>query len=387
MKLSSLIIFIVIVLTVYTLTNYIIYLRGLQALPAESKFRIYYKLGFLFVFISYVISRMFSKVLPMAVIEFFTLIGSIWLAAMLYYVLFIIFLDLARLFHHWFNFFPDFITQNYDKTKLMLFATVNAVVLYILFAGYINQRMPVTKTFNLTVNKTVVGLKELKIVAASDIHIGNLFNKKRVTKMVDSINALQPDIVLLVGDVLSEDLAYVLHDNTAEPLKNIRSKYGAFAITGNHEYIGGADDACKYLQSLNVETLRDTAKLIDSSFYVVGREDKEKKRFAGTDRKTVDELLAGVDKSLPVILLDHQPYNLHNAVNNQVDLQLSGHTHNGQMWPINYITRAIFELSWGYKQIEKTHFYVSCGYGIWGPPVRLGSKPELVEIKLNIDAK
>ena len=92
-----------------------------------------------------------------------------------------------------------------------------------------------------------------------------------------------------------------------------------------------------------------------------------------------------VDNSFPVILMDHQPFKLEEAVNNKVDLQLSGHTHNGQLWPFNYITDMVYELTWGYKKKENTHFYVSCGAGTWGPPVRTGSRPEIVNVVLKFE--
>ena len=92
--------------------------------------------------------------------------------------------------------------------------------------------------------------------------------------------------------------------------------------------------------------------------------------------------MAGIDKNYPIILMDHQPFGLNEAVAEGIDLQLSGHTHFGQLWPINYIVRAIYELAWGYKKIANTHFYVSDGVGTWGPPVRVGNRPEIVSIHI-----
>jgi len=96
-------------------------------------------------------------------------------------------------------------------------------------------------------------------------------------------------------------------------------------------------------------------------------------------------VLSGADPSYPVILMDHQPFNLDKAAEAGVDLQLSGHTHHGQIWPLNYITKAIYEVSWGYKEIGRTQFYVSCGYGTWGPPVRLGNRPEIMNIRIKFE--
>lgn len=128
--------------------------------------------------------------------------------------------------------------------------------------------------------------------------------------------------------------------------------------------------------------LRDSVANIAGSFYVAGREDRDKNRFSGKNRLEVAELLSNIDHSLPIILLDHQPFALDKAAEAGVDLQLSGHTHHGQLWPLNFITRAVYEISMGYKQKGNTHFYVSPGYGGWGPPVRTGNRPEIVMIKL-----
>jgi hypothetical protein len=129
--------------------------------------------------------------------------------------------------------------------------------------------------------------------------------------------------------------------------------------------------------------LRDQSVKIADSFYLVGREDRSVGRFNGHLRKALPELMAAVDKKYPVILMDHQPFGLNEAVTESVDLQISGHTHYGQIWPLNYIVERIYELAWGYKKIAGTHFYVSNGVGTWGPPVRVGNRPEIINIRLN----
>ena len=120
-------------------------------------------------------------------------------------------------------------------------------------------------------------------------------------------------------------------------------------------------------------------------FYVAGHEDLMKNQFAVNKRKGLDEITRELQRGLPLILMDHQPFLLELAEKNGVDLQLSGHTHHGQLWPFNYITKLVYEKSRGYLQKGNTHYYVSCGVGGWGPPVRTVSRPEIVHIKLNFD--
>jgi len=264
------------------------------------------------------------------------------------------------------------------NTLLMSVIGVAAIII----GGAINARTPRIKNLNLTIPKNSHPLKSLNIVAASDIHLGTIICKARLERIVEKINSLDADIVLLPGDVVDEDIGPVIKQNLGETLRKIKSKHGVIAITGNHEYIGGVNAACQYLVEHGITMLRDDVVRIADSFYVVGREDVSYNRGRQRQRKPLNELMNGIDKSLPIILMDHQPFRLHEAEENGVDLQLSGHTHHGQMFPFNYITKRIFEVSWGYKKKGNTHIYVSCGVGSWGPPVRVGNTPEIMNIKL-----
>jgi predicted MPP superfamily phosphohydrolase len=215
---------------------------------------------------------------------------------------------------------------------------------------------------------------------ASDIHLGVIIGNSRLENMVREINRMSPDAILLVGDILDEDLAPVIEQNLGETLKGLRAKHGVYAVTGNHEYIGGVDEAVKYLEDHGIRMLRDSAVLVNGAFYVVGREDRSVTAFTGKRRKDLHELTAPLDRGKALIVLDHQPFKLGEAEMNRVDLQISGHTHHGQLWPFNYITGAVYELSHGYKRKGNTHIYVSSGFGTWGPPVRVGTVPEILEV-------
>jgi len=310
----------------------------------------------------------------------FVWIGSFWLAAMLYFFLSVVILDVIRLINHWFPFIP-MITKDYVRAKQITMLVIMGFVSIILIAGYINALSPKIKTLNLTIPKTT-NMAELNIVAASDVHLGTIVGKNRFCKIVKIINSLQPDIVLLVGDIVDEDLGPVIKQNLGEALKNINSKFGVFAVTGNHEYIGGVDASSQYLKEHNVVVLRDSAIKINNSVYIVGREDRSSMQFVGKKQKILASLMPQVNKNYPIILMDHQPFGLNEAVENNVDLQLSGHTHHGQLFPFNFLTKAIFEKSWGYLKKGNTHFYISSGVGTWGPPIRIRNTPEIVNIKL-----
>jgi len=380
---SSFIIFFSIVLTIYFSVNTYIFIRGLQAFSSIKINKAFFIVLFWLIVLAYPAGRILEKFSITAFSNTLTWIGAIWLATMAYLFFALILLDILRLINHFIPFLPQIVKANYDQAKLTAAAVISGVVFLTVIFGFINAKTPRVTSLELKSNKQNKAGKTLNIVAASDMHLGTIITNSRVERIVDKINSLKPDIVLLAGDVLDEDLAPVIENNLGENLRKIKAKYGVFAITGNHEYIGGVEPAVKYLTEHGVTVLRDTAILIDSSFYLVGREDRSTKGFRGILRKPLNEIIAQLDKTKPVIMMDHQPFGLEDAENNNIDLQISGHTHHGQLWPFNYITNKVYELSWGYKQKGNTHYYVSCGAGTWGPPVKTGNISEVVNIKFN----
>ena len=379
---TSFILFFSIFFTVYGLVNLYIFVRGWQALPRGSSLRTYYTLIFLVLASSFIGGRFLENVWLSVVSDLLVWMGAFWIAAMLYFFLAILILDLLRLINHWLPFFPSFIANNYPTAKRVTAFTITGGVLLLLVVGHINALTPRTVTLHLAIPKRIQGPATLNIVAASDIHLGTIIGRKRLDSMVTKINALNPDLVLLPGDIVDEDLAPVIKHNLGETLRNLKSRWGVFAITGNHEYIGGVEEASAYLSDHGVTVLRDQVVKLNDSFYLVGREDRSIRR-TGKGRKPLQELMAAVDQKCPIILMDHQPFQLEEGETNGADLQISGHTHHGQLWPISLVTRRVYELSWGYKKKNSTHVYVSCGFGTWGPPVRIGNRPEIVNIKIS----
>ncbi|MFZ4548102.1 MAG: metallophosphoesterase [Bacteroidales bacterium] len=379
MKSYQFLIFFSIVLLIYSLVNYYIYIRGMQALPAGWVFRKWYPWIFLFVGASYVIGRILERIWISPLSSFFTFVGSFWLAVMVYLLMAVLVVDIVRII----LFFipkPAFFTANYIQIKSTLFMSVSGIIGFVVLLGHINALNPRTKRLDIHIDKKAGDMKTLHIAAASDIHLGTLVGPRRTAKLVRMLNECNADMILFAGDIVDEDLAPVIRYDLGRSLLKLKAPLGVYAITGNHEYIGGADSAVKYLENHGVKMLRDTVFKINDSFYLSGRNDRDSKRFNGKERKALGDLLQGVDLSYPVLMMDHQPFNLQQVVDAGVDFQLSGHTHHGQLWPFNYITDAIYEVSWGYKQKGKSQFYVSSGYGGWGPSVRTGNRPEIVDI-------
>ena len=383
MNKKAFLIFFSVVLTIYSLINLYIYRHGLNALPEGLQLRTYYTITFAILFISYIIGRVLERLHQFKIAKVFIIIGSFWMAAMVYFLFMVLLIDIIRLFLLIFKISPSMFSEDYGILKLMLLCAAIFINFILVFTGHLIALNPKVNVLNLSINKPLKNIKELNIVAVSDIHIGTLIAERRVARLAKRINKLNPDIVLFAGDVIDEVLTHVVYYDMGAPLKNINAPLGVYSITGNHEYIGGADEAVAYLQSLNIKVLRDEVVKIKDAFYIIGREDKDKTRFSGTKRKELADLVKNLDATLPTILMDHQPFKLQQAVDNNISLQLSGHTHHGQLFPFNLITKKIFEVSSGYKLIKDTHIYVSNGYGTWGPPVRLFKRPEIVNIKLS----
>jgi uncharacterized protein len=383
MRTMDVILFFLIFSLITGLISFYIFIRGWQSIPPDSSLRHPYAIAFWIVALSFACGRLMERFLPSALSHFFIWMGSFWIAAIIYFLMVVVFMDLLRLIHHFLPFFPSAITQNYAQAKYIISVCVTVLIGLILLMGHINSFMPRVRELELSVAKRAGTMKTLNIVAASDIHLGTIVGRARIDHIAEQINSLNPDLVLLLGDIVDEDLAPVIKQNLGESLRSLRAPLGIYAITGNHEYIGGVEKACKYLTDHNIVMLRDRSIKINDSFYLVGREDRRFGRRDGNLRKALHELMTAVDKKYPVILMDHQPFGLNEAVTESVDLQLSGHTHYGQFWPLNYIVERIYELPWGYKKIAGTHFYVSDGVGTWGPPVRIGNRPEIVHIRLN----
>ncbi len=383
MKAIPFLIFFSIFLVVYGLVNYYILLRGWQALPKSPLLRGSYLCLSLFAVLAFIAGRLVERFSIGAFSDILIWVGSFWLGIMTCLLVSIVIIDILRVINHFFNFFPSFIHINYEKTKLVTALIVVLTTLIVVTAGYINAQIPVVRHVELTIPKKAGDLNSLKIALASDIHLGTIVSNSRIEKMVTMINQLEPDIVLLAGDIVDEDLKPVIANNLGDALAQLTSKYGTYAITGNHEFIGGVNASVKYLIDHHITMLRDQFVKVEDKFYIVGRDDRSIHQFTTNERKPLEDIMAGMDCNLPIILMDHQPFSLHKVAEHCVDLQVSGHTHHGQLWPFNYITSMIYEISHGYARIGDTHFYISAGYGTWGPPIRTSTRPEIVEIILH----
>lgn len=346
-------------------------IRGWQALPINH--RMIYAASFGSLLTLLMAGLFLENLLPANVSKVVAFAGFTFLIVAVYLFLSFLLVDIVRLVNQVVHFAPS----GMHAFRLWAMTGSLVIIALALMVGHYQFNHPEVVKMNLTVDNPLQN-KQLKIVAASDIHLGNSIDIKMLRKYVQMINDQQPDIVLLLGDITDRSANPLSEQNMKSVLENIHAPLGVYAIRGNHEfYSGKPDEIAGYLQSSGIHVLIDSAFLVNNSFYVIGRDDR-----TNSNRKTLKELTQGLDPNIPKILLDHQPYQLEEAQQNKIDLQLSGHTHDGQFFPGNLFTEMIFELGHGYLKKGKTHFYVSSGLGIWGPQFRIGTKSELVTIKL-----
>jgi predicted MPP superfamily phosphohydrolase len=224
--------------------------------------------------------------------------------------------------------------------------------------------------------------KSLKIVGVSDLHLGVNIDKNRLTRYVERINEQKPDLILIAGDIVDNNVLPLEKERMWEEFNRLQAPLGVYFCLGNHEYLSGIEPSMNFLKKTNMHLLIDDYALVDSSLYIIGRDDKQ----GNPKRKSLKALVENTTAPLPRILLDHEPYHLEEAEACGINLQFSGHTHSGQIWPVNLLVKRMYEVSHGYKQKGNTHYFVTSGLGLWGPPFRIGTQSEILVFTLEWNA-
>ncbi|WP_422124102.1 metallophosphoesterase [Planococcus sp. X10-3] len=258
--------------------------------------------------------------------------------------------------------------------EVQIIGAVTAILLLLIFAvGTFLAYSPVVRQKEITVKGRG---EDLDIVIASDFHLGVLSGKRHLERFVTMSNRLEPDLVLLAGDLVDDDPIWYARYGMSETMKQLTSKYGVFGILGNHEYYGKKIPLLvRVMEESGVRILQDETIEIDGKIHLSGREERTNR-----NRQSL-ESLKPVEK-LPWIVMDHTPSDLKTPLELGVDFHISGHTHKGQMWPNHLITKRVFDLDYGHRQDGSTHFLVSSGFGFWGPPIRIGSRSELWKVRI-----
>lgn len=327
--------------------------------------------------------------------RFVKLVSNYWLGITLYLTMTVAAADVVRLaLRH-----LPFINQAWLRS-LQTFRLGGALCLAIVVGvsvwGAVNARIIHTTPYQVAIQKDGGALKELRVVLAADLHLGYNIGCEQMEQMVAKINACEPDLVVFAGDIFDNE--YDALDDDArliQVLRGIQSRYGVYACYGNHDIaerilagftFGGSAEKVSdprmdaFLEAAGIRLLRDEAVLIADSFYLYGRPDAERPGRGIAARKTPQELAAGLDPSKPLLVLDHEPRELQELADAGVDLDLCGHTHDGQMFPANLIVAMTWENACGYLKKDAMHNIVTSGVGLFGPNMRVGTIAEICDI-------
>ncbi len=304
------------------------------------------------------------------------IIANYLLPFFLYVFLFILLTDLLLLLNLVFRMIPsDKLRKRSFRSRI--FMLIILLSISVVTGGIINFNTIRISKYRIDVAKKSSEIKQLKIAFASDFHLNESTPVRFVEKFVNEIETIKPDIMLFGGDIAEGDGDDKKMERFENLLGGIQAPYGVYSVLGNHEHYARQDQG-SFFRKAGITVLRDSVIFFDDSFILAGRNDRQTR-----DRKSIDELINEIPDSFPIILLDHRPNEIDLVSRTRTDIQFSGHTHNGQLFPINFVTRKVYLLSWGYKKFGNTHFFVSSGIRLWGPPVRTTGKSEIMVVDVS----
>lgn len=357
-----------------------------------------FKIPFGIVYSICLVSPLFATLLPKCLFTIWIRrLSAYWLGVMLYMLMAVALIDIIR-----------FLLKHTRLKKSFLFTSKTLVTMGIVTAvflscictyGLYNARNIKLKTYDIDVDKSCGDTKDLKIALIADLHMGYSIGAREITNMVTKVNEINPDIVLIAGDIFDNSF-----DGLDDPeeicrqLQSIKSKYGVYATYGNHDIeekllVGftlgkksektSSDEMDNFIYESGITLLRDETMLINNEFYIVGRRDYEKPSTDDGSRMSAQELTKDLDKSKPIIFVDHEPLELQEIADAGADIDLSGHTHDGQLFPANIAVKFSWENPCGMIKVDNMYSIVTSGVGVFGPYMRVGTDSEICEINVH----
>ncbi len=336
--------------------------------------------------------------------HFLRVISNYWLGTLEYILLFILTFDLIRrVTGH--SFFMKYrypaMLHTMPKNLVIFGGFAIVLILSVSIYGVLHARRVYVRHDPVVIEKSS-SLPGLKIALIADLHLGYNSTKSHVRKIVDTINSQDVDLVCIAGDLFDNDFDAIKDpDEVADILSGIRSRYGTYACWGNHdvnekilagftfpqkEKIVRDDRFSEFLNRAGITMLEDETVCIDDAFYLIGRRDEDMAKKEQFPRKTFAEITEPLGSSLPIIVMDHQPRELSEAADAGVDLDLSGHTHDGQMFPANIVIHFLWENACGVLKKGNMTSVVTSGAGVWGPAMRVGTNNEVVIAEVAFDS-
>ncbi|MCL2765714.1 MAG: metallophosphoesterase [Treponema sp.] len=280
------------------------------------------------------------------------------------------------------------IIQNFTLSNIRFYSGLAVVLLTagIVTYGLINANQIKITEYKIELNNA--SLNDLRIILISDTHLGDVNSERNLERMVQSINSLKPDIVCIAGDIFNDNFNLIRNPDRAVSLfRNIDSTYGVFACLGNHDGGQTLRQMKNFMEESNIKLLNDEYVIVDERFALFGRLDASPiGGFGDLQRQDISQTIASVGANMPVIVMEHNPSHIkeysQQGRGREADLILAGHTHSGQMFPGNLITRAMFVVDHGHYQKDaySPHVIVTSGVSTWRPPMRIGTNNEIVSI-------
>jgi predicted MPP superfamily phosphohydrolase len=270
-----------------------------------------------------------------------------------------------------------------ERVRSPRFKTVRLVVslaipVLAVVLGAINHRVLRVHEYSLALQRRTAAAGRMTVVFMADLHFRDLTSDKLLDELVDKVNAQKPDLILLGGDLLEGDRRDEDLTRYERAFQRMKSAYGIFGVPGNHEGYSRIGRG-RFLERSGIRFLQDESVVVDDALTLVGRQDSRR------SRKPLAELLAGARRDLPIVLLVHRPLGFDEARTAGVDIQLSGHTHDGQLFPVNLITARQYDLGWGHLERAGAHLFVTSGVQGWGPPVRTVGASEILVLHLTLE--
>ena len=307
-------------------------------------------------------------------------IGYIWMAAILIFFVTGILTDIFRLIIYGLESLLSkdfsFVTSAHPIYFFMCWFAALFVVVY----GFFEARNIRTEYIFIPTNKISSDVGRVRIAQISDVHLGLIVGEERLRTIIQAVQQAKPDILVSTGDLVDAQLDNI--DKLADILKTVDTKYGNFAITGNHEFYAGLERSLKITEMAGFTVLRGRSVVIPGLITIAGVDDEAMRGWLKGDNTEENKLCSEVDNSQFTVLLKHRPV-VYKGLLCSYDLQLSGHTHKGQIFPFGLITRLFFETYYGFFHFKNgTYMYVNRGSGTWGPPIRFLAPPEVTIIDL-----
>ncbi len=366
------IIFLLIFICLYGVINFYAFFRARKIFHFSGKFQIIVLNLLVLLILAPVIIRLAESYHLETLARSIAYVGYFWMA----FVFLFFFLDIA---FNVVNYLCQFFFKNTKSIPVRNFVFALSVIFCILLViyGFMDAQRIRVKKLEIHTDQSLQNNGKIRIVQISDVHIGLIVRDKRLQRIIDCVKEANPDILVSTGDLLDGELSNVMPQ--AEKFAQIRPKYGKYAVTGNHEYYAGIEHSLKFTKNAGFEILRDETRQV-AGINIIGIDDVTGRKMGIKNNSSLVHMSPMIQNIDFILLLKHQPF-----VNNNenFDLQLSGHTHGGQIFPFMFITGLFFPQNYGYYALGNgKSLYVTTGAGTWGPPVRILAPPEITIIDL-----